>query len=69
LPADAAVARARNEPLRGRVGEELADGLIYLVQLADVLQIDLGDAALRKLHGSTSRFPAEKVRGQAPEKV
>ncbi len=53
----------------GRVGEELADVLIYLVRLADVLEIDLADAALRKLQGSTTRFPADEVRGQAPEKA
>ena len=69
LPADDAVTRVRNEPLRGRVGEELADVLIYMVRLADVLEIDLADAALRKLQGSTTRFPADEVRGQAPEKA
>jgi dCTP diphosphatase len=69
LPADAAVTRVRDEPLRSRVGEELADVLVYLVRLADVLEIDLGDAALRKLQGSTTRFPVDEVRGQAPEKA
>jgi NTP pyrophosphatase (non-canonical NTP hydrolase) len=69
LPAEAAVARVREEPLRSRVGEELADVLIYLVRLADVLEIDLGEAASKKLHGSTARFPADEVRGHAPEKA
>jgi len=68
LPADEAVERTRNERLHGRVGDELADVLIYLVRLADVLGIDLGETALRKLRGSTARFPAEEVRGQAPDK-
>jgi NTP pyrophosphatase (non-canonical NTP hydrolase) len=68
LPADAAVTRVRDEPLRSRVGEELADVLVYLVRLADVLEIDLGGAAVRKLRGSAARFPADEVRGQAPEK-
>jgi dCTP diphosphatase len=58
----------RDEPLRSRVGEELADVLVYLVRLADVLDIDLGDAAFLKLQGSATRFPADEVRGQAPEK-
>ena len=69
LPAEAAIERVRDEPLRSRVGEELADVLIYLVRLADVLEIDLSDAAFRKLDGSTTRFPADEVRGQAPEKA
>ena len=69
LPADAAAARVQHEPLRSRVGEEMADVLLYLVRLADVLEIDLGDVALHKLSGSASRFPADEVRGQAPEKA
>jgi dCTP diphosphatase len=69
LPAEAAVARVRDEPLRSRVGEELADVLVYLVRLADVLDIDLGDAAFRKLRGSATRFPVAEVHGQAPEKA
>jgi dCTP diphosphatase len=69
LPADAAVTRVRDEPLHTRVSEEVADVLIYLVRLADVLEIDLVDAALRKLHGSATRFPVDEVRGQAPEKA
>lgn len=69
LPAPAAVARVRDEPLRTRVGEELADVLVYLVRLADVLEIDLAEAALRKLQGSSARFPANEVRGKAPDKT
>ena len=63
-----AVDRVRDEPLRTRVGEELADVLVYLVRLADVLEIDLGEVAIRKLYGSSARFPADEVRGRAPEK-
>ena len=47
----------------------MADVLLYLVRLADVLNVDLTDAALRKLHGSSTRFPAKEVHGQAPEKI
>ena len=42
LPAADARALAASEPLRTRAGEELADVLLYLVLLADVLGIDLG---------------------------
>ncbi len=41
LPADQARRLAGDEPLRTRAGEELADVLLYLVLLADVLGIDL----------------------------
>lgn len=68
LPAEAAVDRAHEPHLGQRAGEELADVLLYLVRLADVLDIDLGQAALRKLEDSTTRFPPRTFHGQAPEK-
>jgi dCTP diphosphatase len=68
LPADAARQLARDEPLRTRAGEELSDVLLYLVLLADVLDIDLADAAHRKLTAAEARFPPDTVTGQAPER-
>lgn len=68
LPADTAADCARADHLHNRASEELADVLLYLVRLADVLDIDLTKAALQKLDGSSARFPPEEVRGQAPEK-
>lgn len=68
LPADTASERAKEGRLHQRAGEELADVLLYLVRLADVLDIDLAEAARRKLAGSSARFPADEVLGQAPEK-
>lgn len=50
---------------RADVKQELADVLIYLVRLADVLDVDLLDAAAAKLHANETRYPAEQVRGQA----
>ena len=47
------------------VAEELADVLIYLVRLGDVLDVDLLQAAARKMDKNASRYPAEKVRGRA----
>lgn len=48
-----------------RVSEELADVLIYLVRLADVLGIDLIAAANRKLAANAKRYPSERFRGSA----
>jgi NTP pyrophosphatase (non-canonical NTP hydrolase) len=45
-----------------QVGAELADVVLYCVQLANVLGLDLGEALLRKLELNDSRFPA--VEGQ-----
>jgi dCTP diphosphatase len=68
LPADQARPLAGAEPLRTRAGEELADVLLYLVLLADVLGIDLADAARRKLAAAEHRFPPAQVSGRAPER-
>ena len=48
-----------------RVADELADVLIYLVRLADVLGVDLLDAARTKLEANAQRYPADRVRGSA----
>jgi len=48
---------------KGAVAQELADTLIYLVRLADQLEIDLLEAAERKLAVNEARYPADKVRG------
>ena len=49
LPADEVAVRAREEPLRSRLGQELGDLLLYLVRLAEVLSVDLGSVALARL--------------------
>ena len=68
LPAGEAADLARMEPLHSRVGEELSDVLLYLVRLADVLGVDLANAAMRKIAAADERFVAEQVRGVAPTK-
>ncbi len=68
LPADRAAALAGEEPLRTRAGEELADVLLYLVRLADVLGVDLVEASTRKLDAAQLRFPAADVHGSAPRR-
>lgn len=57
LPADEVRELAREEPLRGRLGEEMSDVLLYLVLLADVLDIDLGAAATAKLKAAHRKHP------------
>ncbi len=67
LPAADARVLAEAEPLRTRAGEEMADVLLYLVLLADVLGVDLAAAARRKLADAERRFPVDQVAGRAPE--
>jgi len=68
LPAHEAAAQAHDEPLRTRVGDELADVLTYLVCLADAVGVDLVAAATHKLHDSRLRFPTTGSYGIAPVK-
>ena len=42
----------------GAVSDELADVLIYLVRIADVLGVDLASAAESKIARNEVRFPA-----------
>lgn len=69
LPAEQSQVLAQDEPLHTRVGEELADVLLYLVRLADVTGIDLRSAAAAKLADSETRFNAAAHRGTAPTKT
>ncbi|MGI5220603.1 nucleotide pyrophosphohydrolase [Nocardia sp. CA-290969] len=50
---------------RTRVEEEIADVLIYLLRLADVLDIDLVAAVEAKLLANAERYPVEESRGRA----
>ena len=50
---------------RARVAEELADVLLYLVRLADRVDIDLAQAAAQKLQRNAEKYPADKVRASA----
>lgn len=47
------------------VEEELADILVYLVRIADQLDIDLMSAANRKIKSNEAKYPADKVRGSS----
>ena len=47
------------------VRDELADVTIYLVRLADMLGVDLLEAAHTKLERNHDRFPPGDVRGRA----
>lgn len=47
------------------VSHELADVMIYVARLADVLEIDLGAAIQEKLAINEAKYPAERVRGSA----
>ena len=54
-----------DEPKKEQVALEMADILIYLIRLAERLDVDLVDAAYRKMALNQARYPAERVRGDA----
>ena len=47
------------------VRQEIADVLIYLTRLADLLQIDLLDAAAAKLVINARKYPIDRAHGNA----
>ncbi len=47
-----------------KIQREMADILIYLLSLADVLNIDLGKAVIRKLKENSAKYPPEEVSGE-----
>ena len=53
---------------REAVEQEMADVLIYLCRMADVLDVDLVEAAARKLEASGRRYKADEVRGNAAKR-
>jgi NTP pyrophosphatase (non-canonical NTP hydrolase) len=48
---------------RAAVEEELADVLLYLVRLADRLDVDLAAAARAKIAKNGTKYPVDKARG------
>lgn len=50
---------------REQVRQEIADVLIYLTRLADLLEIDLLGAAADKLAINARKYPVEKAHGNA----
>jgi NTP pyrophosphatase (non-canonical NTP hydrolase) len=68
LPADAAAEHFADPDRHRRAGEEIADVLVYLLRLADVLGVDVLQATLDKQAEARRRFPVDSVRGIAPHR-
>ena len=58
-------AEALSPELREAVALEMADILLFLVRLADKLDVNLLEAADRKLELNRRKYPVEKSRGRA----
>jgi NTP pyrophosphatase (non-canonical NTP hydrolase) len=68
VPASTVRTDVREGRLRERLGEELADILIYLIMLADEAGIDLATASAANLAAAARRFPPAEFAGRAPDK-
>jgi dCTP diphosphatase len=51
--------------VRAEVAQELADVFLYLIQLADKLEVDLVEAAHAKLALNAGKYPVERSRGHS----
>lgn len=60
-------AQSRDLPAdkRAQIELELADVLLYLLRLSDQLDIDLLDAANRKIKINAEKYPPDRARGSA----
>jgi dCTP diphosphatase len=56
---------ALDEPTRAKVREEMADVLLYLIRLADKLNIDLSAAAVEKMRINAAKYPVDKSHGSS----
>ena len=48
---------------REAVADEVADVAIYLFEMAELLELDLGAEMIRKLEKNAVKYPAEKAKG------
>lgn len=48
-----------------QIRHEMADVLVYLIRLADKLDVDLSAAVFEKMKINRSKYPADKVRGDS----
>ncbi len=56
------ISACQDRATKERIGEEVADVLLYLLQLADHTQIDIERAVKDKLARNALKYPAEQTR-------
>ena len=59
------ISRRPGSGAQGAIAQEMGDVLIYLVRLAQMLDIDLVAAASEKLALNREKYPIEKAKGRA----
>lgn len=51
--------------IKEKVSHELADIILYIIRMADQLNINLNEAVFRKITINDIKYPANKVKGSA----
>jgi NTP pyrophosphatase (non-canonical NTP hydrolase) len=65
LTAEEAERRSREDAgFRRAVGEEMSDVVMYVLSLANAMELDLAAAIERKMAKNRVKYPAEQVRGK-----
>lgn len=62
---DGEVSRKPDPDTRLKIREEMGDVFIYLLRLADELDMNLVEAAEDKINVNEEKYPADKVRGSS----
>jgi dCTP diphosphatase len=57
-------AMLRDEPLREKISEEIADTMCFVLALANALELDLSSAVERKIERNAAKYPVETYRGR-----
>lgn len=65
---DTIAADLEHEAARRAMSDEIADVLIYLVRLADVIGVGLDEAVQTKMRANANRYPADEVKGSAEKR-
>jgi NTP pyrophosphatase (non-canonical NTP hydrolase) len=60
-----AQSRTLPEEIRANVADEIADVFLYLIRLADKVNVDLTSAARAKMARNAAKYPVDKARGTA----
>ena len=63
LTPDDVIAKSKDPAFRLAVSEEMVDVLMYLISLANVMEIDLAESVVHKMAKNEKKYPAEKFQG------
>jgi len=65
LSEDESRAAHEDPTLKEKTSQELADIMLYLIRIADLMKINLNEAIRNKIAHNNKKYPAERVKGSA----